>query len=512
MASSDNKTTRYDVDYTRRPREVVIHEDQTTAFGGIEVAEIRPEVQIDAIYGTRSKTDTEVFTATGGSVSAPNTGTGYEFKCSTGTNVGGYGLIRSRRAVAYRPGEGTMLRWTARYDTPVALSAQRSGGINSGVELSFGYDGTDFGVLYRTGGILEIQTLTITTPASGAETATITLDGTAYNVSVTAGTAAHNAYEIATDSQFAAGAGNAWIAWQNGDTVTFLAQAVGDKTGTMSFGSTGAAAGSLAETQAGAAVSDTFIDQADWNIDPMDGTGPSRMILDPQKGNVYQIRFQYLGYGAITYYIEDYRSGKFLPVHKIQYANVNSSPSLINPSLKVGWFAASLGSTTDLSIHGASGMIGVEGQQQPRRLPEAQLNDKSGVGTSFTNILTIRNRRTFQGRVNLSEVLPSALNVAVDGTKIAEYQVIVNATLGGEPNWTYEDEDHSIVEYDTAATTATVGSGQLILAGVLGKTASTGENFFEYDLHLIPGDTLTVAVKTTSGTTDAAAALTWLED
>jgi len=504
------KTTRFTSDDNKRPTKVEIIDDQTTAFGSIEVAQIRPEVQIDAVYGLRDKTDTEVFTATGGTVTAPNTGTGYEYRCKTGTSVGGYGLIRSRRAVAYRPGEGTILRWTARYDTPVALSAQRSGGITSGVELSFGYDGTDFGILKRTGGALEIQTLTITGAAGGSETATITLNGVAYSVSLTSGTAAHNAFEIASDSDFAAG--SAWRAFQNGDTVTFLAQSTGDKTGTMSFSSS-TATGSLVETAAGATEADTFVEQADWNIDKMDGTGYSQMILDPQKGNVYQIRFQYLGYGAITYYIEDADSGKFVPVHRIQYANNNTSPSLSNPSLKIGWFAASLGSTTDLEMHGASGMIGVEGQQQPRRLPDAQVADKSNVGTSFTNILTIRNRATFQGRVNLSEALPTLTNVAVDGTKISEYQVILNATLGGEPNWTYEDEDHSIIEYDTAGTTATLnGNSQLVTAGVLGKTSSGTVNFIDYDLHIVPGDTITIAVKTTSGSTDAAASITWLED
>jgi hypothetical protein len=505
-----SKTTRFTSDDNKRPTKVEIIDDQTTAFGSIEVAQIRPEVQIDAVYGLRDKTDTEVFTATGGTVTAPNTGTGYEFKCKTGTSVGGYGLIRSRRAVSYRPGEGTILRWTARYDTPVALSAQRSGGITSGVELSFGYDGTDFGILKRTAGALEIQTLTITGAAGGSETATITLNGVAYNVSLTSGTAAHNAFEIASDSDFAAG--SAWRAFQNGDTVTFLAQSTGDKTGTMSFSSS-TATGNLVETAAGATEIDTFVEQADWNIDKMDGTGYSQMILDPQKGNVYQIRFQYLGYGAITYYIEDADSGKFVPVHRIQYANTNTSPSLSNPSLKIGWFAASLGSTTDLEMHGASGMIGVEGQQQPRRLPDAQVADKSSVGTSFTNILTIRNRATFQGRVNLSEALPTLINVAVDGTKISEYQVILNATLGGEPNWTYEDEDHSIIEYDTAGTTATLnGNSQLVTAGVLGKTSSGTVSFIDYDLHLVPNDTLTLAVRTTSGSTDAAASITWLED
>jgi hypothetical protein len=469
-------------------------------------------VQIDAVYGLRDKTDVEVLSATGGSAVVEDTGTGNEFKCSTATSVGGYGLIRSKRATAYRPGQGMLMRWTARFSAPVNLGVQRAGGINAENELSFGYNNTTFGIFKRAGGALEIQTLTVTAGASGGETATITLAGVAYTVSLTSGSAAHNAFEIATDSDFAAGAGNAWIAQQNGDTVTFIAQSTGDKTGTMSF-SSATATGTLAETRAGGDPTDEFIEQADWNVDQMDGTGPSGMTLDPSKGNVYEVKLQYLGYGAISFYIEHDITGDFVPVHFIQYANNNTSPSVSNPSFKIGWFAASLGSTTDIAIYGASGFIGIEGEQQPRRLPDAQVADKSGVGTSFTNILTIRNRKTFKGLVNLSEILPTNVEVAVDGTKISEYEVILNAVLGGEPNWQYEDEDHSIVEYDTAGTTATEGpASQLVLAGVLGKSSTTSSILLDYDLHLVPGDTLTIAVKTTSGTTDAAAAMTWLED
>lgn len=485
-------------------------DDMLSAFGELSVSELRPEIQIDAIYGLRSKTDTEIFSATGGSVSEDIGATGINFKCSTGTSDGGYGLIRSKRSAAYRPGEGVIMRFTAGFSSPVALGTQRAGGINSENELSFGYQGTDFGIFYRANGKLEIQTLTITAAASGGETATITLDGTAYSVSLTSGTEAHNAFEIASDSDFAAG--SAWRAYQNGDKVTFVSQSLGDKTGSFSFTSSTATA-SLVESRAGGNGVETFITQENWNYDVMNGSGPSGMTLDPSKGNVFEIKLQYLGYGAIKFFIEDEATGRFSLVHTIKYANTNSSPSISNPSFKIGWFAASLGSTTDIYTYGASGMIGVEGDQQPRRLPEAQQSDKGGIGTSYTNVLSIRNRVTFNDKINLSEVLPSNIGVAVDGTKIAEFRVILNAVLGGEPNWQYQDENNSTAEYDGAGTTATLGTdSQLIIAGVLGKSASTSALLINYDLHLIPGDTITIAVRTTSGTTDAAASITWLED
>ena len=511
-STKDSSTRRVNISNSQADSiPIEFTDDMLTAFGALNVSQLRPEIQIDAVYGLRDKTDTEVFSATGGSVTEDFGTTGINFKCSTGTNIGGYGIVRSRRAVSYRPGQGLLLRFTAGFSAPVALGAQRAGGINSENELSFGYQGTDFGIFYKANGKLEIQTLTITAGATGGpETATITLAGVPYSVDLTAGTAAHNAFEIASDSDFAAG--SAWRAYQNGDTVTFLAQALGDKTGTFSFASS-SATGSLVETRAGSNAVETFITQENWNNDAMDGTGPSGMTLDPSKGNVFEIKLQYLGYGAITFFVENQDTGRFTLVHTIKYANLNTSPSLSNPSFKVGWFAASLGSTTDIYTFGASGMVGIEGEQQPRRLPDAQESEKSGVGSTYTNIITVRNRNTFNARVNLSEILPSNIEVAVDGTKISQYRVILNAVLGGEPNWQYEDEDHSIAEYDTAATTATLGSNsQLILAGVLGKTANTSAILVDYDIHLIPGDTITIAVRTTSGSTDAAVSITWLED
>lgn len=57
--------------------------------------------------------------------------------------------------------------------------------------------------------------------------------------------------------------------------------------------------------------------------------------FDPTKGNVYQIRFQWLGYGEIQFYIEDPEIGNFVQVHRIQYANQNVNTSIRNPTLQI---------------------------------------------------------------------------------------------------------------------------------------------------------------------------------
>ena len=43
----------------------------------------------------------------------------------------------------------------------------------------------------------------------------------------------------------------------------------------------------------------------------MDGTGPSKQTLDPEFGNVFKIQYQWLGFGAIIFSIENSVTGDF---------------------------------------------------------------------------------------------------------------------------------------------------------------------------------------------------------
>lgn len=513
-----DRILKYNKIKERVPQEIVIDDDQLTAFGDVRTAHLTPIVQIDATSGLRVGSDTEIFTSgTGSAATIEDTGTGYEFKCSSGTDVGGYGIIKSREAVRYRPGQGTILRWTARFDTPIASHLMRAGGINAGVELSFGYNGTQFGILYRTGGKQEIRDLTITTPAAGAETWAIELDGTTYNVSVTAGTAAHNTFEIASDSQF--GTDQAWDAYQNDGKVTFIKNSIGVVSGNFSFSSgAGAGVASFSQIEAGAAAIDEFINQEDWNIDPMIatpenssvGNGPSRQVLNPQNGNVYQVRFQYLGYGAIEFGVEDANSSRMQTVHRITYANNNSSPSLLIPHLKLGWFSASAGSTTNKSIYGSSAMGGIEGNVSFFRNPFTDGHSKTSIGTTLTSIVAIRVRREFNDQINLYHAILNHITLGVEGTKPVLYKLVLNPTLGGEPNWTYTSEELSVVEYDHSATTVT--GGQVLFSGGLAKSDSTDIELADLHITLVPGDIVTLAIQATSGTADVTAGIVWHEE
>ncbi len=59
-------------------------------------------------------------------------------------------------------------------------------------------------------------------------------------------------------------------------------------------------------------ITDTWIYQNAWNGDPFNGAGGSGVTLNPAFGNVYKIQMQWLGFGAINFYIESYQILKII--------------------------------------------------------------------------------------------------------------------------------------------------------------------------------------------------------
>ena len=112
------------------------------------------------------------FTGLGGTVTAADR----HFICNTGTTIFAYAALQSFRSITYREGQGASVRFAAKYATGVASSWVGCGMISIGDEIAFGYNGEAFGTWHRHGGLAEVQTLTVTGAAGGAESATLTLN------------------------------------------------------------------------------------------------------------------------------------------------------------------------------------------------------------------------------------------------------------------------------------------------------------------------------------------------
>ena len=483
-----------------------------TAFDEVSVAIPTPEVQLQFPYNINSEQVAQV-PGNGGTV---YNGNGHA-NISTGTDAAGYGLILSNDVLRYNAGQGGLARWTTVYTTGVANSEQLCGLGNRDDGFFFGYNGADFGVLLRGHGALEVRTLTISTASSTAENITITLDGVAdAMVTVTnSGDPCETAREIATHSFFSSG--NGWGAVPVGDKVEFYSIQPGAKTGSFTLSGATTTIGTFAQTIAGVLPTDTWTTQANWNIDTMDGTGPSGQTLDQTKGNVYQVRYQWLGYGAIVYSIEDAETGGWQPVHKIKYANANTNTTVHNPTLGLWMSATNSGNTSDLVMKTSSMagfMEGMDAEIGP--IHSADRLWVIGNTTAETPVLTIRNKGVYQGEMNRVRIKPllatltSNLNSA---TANATFRFYTLATPESGCSYTDVDTNSSVIEYDDAATAFDTTEATKHLTLILASNESRPFGVEKYLRNLNPRSTLMITVENSKGhaSNESGAALNWKE-
>lgn len=485
--------------------------DPLTAFNELLVAEPLPRVQIDAAYGLLT-TDIETRTSLSGAATAANA----LFDVQTGTTAGAYAVLHSRRMVRYRPGQGCAIAITARFTTGVAQSLQLAGAFTAVDGLFVGYNGTTFGYMRRIPGAIAIWRLTVTVGATGAETITVRLNGTNFTV------AAAGALSTTATAQLIAARVGGYTGWtssvsptSNGATVTFLQEVAAATVGTFTLTSTGGATGTFAEIQAGAPNDNNtgFVSRASWNVDTLDGSNsasnPSGMLLDPTKLNVYQIVYPYLGAGAIVLRVMT-PDRRWTTVHIDEYPNANNVPSMRNPSLRVGWIAASLGSTTNLTVQGASAAGFVQGRY-------ASLRDPVGISGVFASVsstenawILLRNRAEFGGTVNQRQLLPLISNLTVEtNARIVRARYALNPTLSATVNWQYVNQSTSSVEYATPTGITITGGTQV---GAFAAATNQTLDLEKLDLRMEPGDVLAVALQTASSTATADVSLNWYEE
>lgn len=463
----------------------------TTSYGETATASNNPFIQSEPVYNLLPA-NFRAFTSGSGTAGVED----QKFKTTTGTSVGGYGAIQSFRATNSKAGQTVVARFSGYFENNVATSWQGMGLVNLGDEVSFGYNGTNFGVWHRYGGIAEVRTVNVTGAAGGSETLTLTLNGTAYSIPLTSGTVQHNAHEIAdwlNSNQ------SVWHADQLDDDVIISAASDGAKSGAYTFSSS-TATGTITQNTAGVTKTSDFIAETSWN-----GT---EVIIDPSRGNAYQITYQH-GFGQIEYAILDPTTNVYVKVHTISVQNSGTTLSFSNPSLHVGCYCVSLGSTTDLAVYMATVSAFTQGNIAPTRNPRAFANTQT-VTTTHTNILTIRNRRTYNNRINQVEIRPYKVSIANESTKNVEVQLRASSNLGIEKNF-QTIGNNLITDIDT--TTGEVTGGRLLASFVLGGGQSNTFSLRDLDITLPPTLRFVVQARVTSGSSaSVSASLIWLED
>jgi hypothetical protein len=213
----------------------------------------------------------------------------------------------------------------------------------------------------------------------------------------------------------------------------------------------------------GAAV-DTAILQANWNVDKFDGIGPSGIVFDSTKVQVFVIDLQWLGAGRVRYGFSI--GGQTYYCHEIMNANVITTTYMTTANLPLRAEIENTGvaaSTTTMSITCATVIIEGDGDRGGY-YDHAVGNGITTIGvTTRRAVLSIRPKATFNSIVNRAVITPQSIQL-IAATNNSYYEVVYGGTLGGSPAWTSAGAN-STVEYDVAGTTVT--GGEVIASGFI---------------------------------------------
>jgi hypothetical protein len=266
---------------------------------------------------------------------------------------------------------------------------------------------------------------------------------------------------------------------QNDDTVVLRSVFSGPETGAFTF-SSGTAAGTFTQLGAGLTAIRNFTEQSKWNED----TKPD---LDPAKTNYYSASHN----GDIKYYVQDERTGSEILVHRQRLPNTLTSPIFGNTSFRMVWSVSNTGSTTPVTIRGGHASAFVEGLKKMRLPTHSATGSATGVGTTLTNIATIRNRQVFGDKVNLGRIIPSVVSAFSEGAKGTEIAVFLDADVAGVTDFSYIDKGESIAEIDR--TPGAVTGGTLLVSKVF--LADTEVNLLIFNDIIQSGSSLTIAMR-----------------
>lgn len=269
-------------------------------------------------------------------------------------------------------------------------------------------------------------------------------------------------------------------------------------------------------------VVDTKISKENWNIDKLDGFGPSQLTLDLTKAQILFIDIEWLGVGSVRMgFVID---GKLIHCHSFHHANLITGTYMTTACLPIRNEITNTGGMTGTATFReicstviSEGGFDIRGRSRSFGIPITTPKDLPSAGV-FYPLISIRLKDSRSDGI----VIPtSAEFFGVSNNTRYRYKVVVGPTLTGA-SWQSYSADSS-VEYDISATAMSGGidatMGYLnISAGAGGNTTELkSSDIFKFQLERNnflgsnKGFVFTLAAAGAAAGDDAIGALTWEE-
>jgi hypothetical protein len=504
--------------------EITNNPAQLTAFAEPLAIAITPVLQYSAEYGLNPD-EWNTTQLNSGNITVSNS----VWNVQSGTSAGGYARLATSSYVTYKPGQGSMFRWTAAFtttggNTKSALGIdnipQTTGPIDREDGYAIGYSGSTvsdaqrrIGFLHRRNGLVEIRQLTVTTAPTGTQTATITLNGVAFNITLTTSTStAYTAQQIAALLKANPVAGQQWDIEACDSIVTFAYYSPGAKTGTYSFSSTGAgtlAVATFSQVLGGATPNDTWIYVDAWDNQDI--------AFDPTKLNVFGLDLRWLGAGIVRLFMEDPATGQMVLMHTQRWSSTSNVPHIRKPSLRLVYRSGSTSGATpsqNVVVSGSSVMGAIQGviEQTTGSQSWYSLDTTTRAKDTVWHLMSIQNPLTRGPDINKSSLVLQDLSVSAQGNDPSIVYVVKNC-VGTNTYLLYQPlpvtNNYVFAQYANNTATENLSQDTLCIVQSLGINGAAQFNLLPYNLTLSPGDSVSVFISSTNAINRSSVGLTW---
>jgi hypothetical protein len=267
------------------------------------------------------------------------------------------------------------------------------------------------------------------------------------------------------------------------------------------------------------ALVNTPIAQASWNVDPMDGSGPSGITLDLTKSQILFMDLEWLGVGTVR--IGFVINGNFYVCHKFHHANILPYTYITTASLPLRYEITNTSATSGVStLKQICSTVLSEGGYELSGLQQAvgnPINSPRTLGTAgtFYPVISLRLKTTRLDGI----VIPSALSAMPISTGNFNWRLIAAGTTTGG-SWVSAGTN-SCVEYNISAGTTFTG-GRILASGFFNASNQgtsqidiSKESLFKFQLERngltsTPFE-LTLVIASDSGSDTVVASLDWEE-
>lgn len=264
------------------------------------------------------------------------------------------------------------------------------------------------------------------------------------------------------------------------------------------------------------AVVETRVPQSQWNIDQLNGDGPSDLVLDLSKAQIFWSEYEWLGVGSVRlgFAIDGY----FVPVHIFNHANTTTSVYITTASLPVRYEIENTGATASSSSlkQICVSIISNGGYSHEEAVIHTAWRDQAAsVGTDRYPLIAIRLKA---GRTD-SVILPTYVDVASSNAGEGGWALVKNPSSVTGGTWVTDPYTGNL-EYNVTATAmsqdGTPTRRQFLYATNQSAAIQESDNLGTWDLQLgrtnsdnPVSDVYVLSFRTMTGTMSIRALLGW---